>query len=192
MGSLTTEKQAVLPTATEPLPTPSNPRGYALLRSLEAAEAAMSDPNDRAAIKAATDELRCALQPAERREIAGHVEALACFHPRSTRSDREAGMYVQGWLADLAHLPADIIDAACVEWRRNACPFMPKPGELLTIAEPILRHRKRLYERGERLLNAPRKPSAAARPVEPSRDPAIAEGLAELARSVGRERDMAK
>ena len=106
MGSLTTQTLAALPTATEPLPTPSNPRGYALLRNLKAAEAAMTDPNDRAAIQSATKELRAALRPAEKREIAGHVEALACFHPRSTRSDREAEMYVQGWLADLAHLPA--------------------------------------------------------------------------------------
>lgn len=142
----------------------------------------MADPNDRAAIQQATADLRSALRPADRRDIAGHVEALACFHPRSTRSEREAEMYVNGWLADLAHLPADIIEAACVEWRRNDCPFMPKPGELLAIAEPILRHRERLAKRGERLL-AEAESAPKPRKPEPSNtgpDPEVAAGLADL------------
>lgn len=131
----------------------------------------------------ATADLRCALRPASKMQIAGHIEALSCFHPRPARNDAEAAMWVNGWLADLAHIPDDVLDAACVTWRRNDNAFMPKPGQLLAIAEPIIKYREALARRGERLI-ADHGRKHVARPAKPepvtAPDPDVIKGFDDI------------
>ena len=61
--------------------------------------------------------------------------------------DLRAGI-AEDWLEDLAHLPEDVIDAACAGWRRAENKFAPTPGHLLAIANPILVVRRFLAQQG--------------------------------------------
>jgi len=142
-----------LPSADEPLPNSENQRGLTLLRNWTVATEAMNDPNDRARIIAVTDELRRSLEPADARTIAAHLESLAVMYPQQGRMDADDRIRARAWLADLAEYPADVIEAACVAWRRSDTPFMPSPGQLIAKIKPIVSHRKRLFKRGEDLQN---------------------------------------
>lgn len=149
-----------LPSADEPLPNSANQRGLTLLRSWTAALQAMNDPNDRAAMQAAGDELRRSLEPAEPRAIAAMIEALAIMYPQQGRTDADDKIRARAWLEDLADYPADAIKAACTEWRRSDTSWMPTPGQLIAKIEPIVSHRRRLLQRAEDLQDESKRKSA--------------------------------
>jgi hypothetical protein len=100
-------------------------------------------------------------------EIAEMVDRLAWHYPRTARPAAARRSIAEDWIADLAHLPADIIDAACASWRRAPNVFAPTPGHLLALATPILDARRfwaRLAaqlageaERGETTETAPQR-----------------------------------
>lgn len=72
--------------------------------------------------------------------------ALLSHFPLRPMSDSERASVARDWLIDLSPLPADIIAAACQEWRRGANAFAPNPGQLLGLAKPVLDAR-RFYHR---------------------------------------------
>jgi hypothetical protein len=86
--------------------------------------------------------LSASLTPAKPSEIASLIEDLAWHYPRQDRPDGARKSLARDWLRDVGHLPADIIDAACTAWRRDANSFAPTPGHILTLAAPILQARK--------------------------------------------------
>lgn len=97
---------------------------------------------------AATDELRRSLEPAEPQAIAALIEGLSILYPQQGRTDSDDRVRARAWLEDLAEYPADAIQAGCVAWRRSDTAWMPTPGQLIAKIEPIVTHRRRLYQRG--------------------------------------------
>jgi hypothetical protein len=89
------------------------------------------------------------------------VDRLAWHYPRTARPANARRAVAEDWLADLAHLPADIIDAACAAWRRAPNIYAPTPGQLLAIANPILEAR-RFWARHAAQLAAEGEPGDAA------------------------------
>lgn len=145
-------RPAALPTVENPLPNSEKPRGLALLMNLNAAEAAMADPNDQAALATVRDELFASLTPATQKQIAGHIEALAVMYPQQARTDADHTVWVRAWYADLADYPADVIEAGCVAWRRSDERFMPTPGQLRKKMDRIVSFRRILHKRAEKLF----------------------------------------
>lgn len=174
---------AARPTAADPLPDSENPRGLALLRSWEAAEKAMADPNDRRAMEQAGADLRASLRPAEAAEIATLIESLSVMYPQQSRTEADDRMRAKAWIADLAEYPADAIEAACIEWRRSDTPWMPTPGQLIAKIEPIVSHRRTLLKRAEKLFDEPA-PKVEGPKEAPEMDERVADGLSQLAESL--------
>lgn len=88
------------------------------------------------------DALEASLRPAPRDEVAVMLIALLSHFPVRPMSDSERAAVARDWLIDLSPLPADIIAAACQEWRRGANAFAPNPGQLLGLAKPVLDARR--------------------------------------------------
>lgn len=104
------------------------------------------------ALKAFRDTAEKSLIPADKREIAGHIERLTVHYWAKVLDDNAMRLYVQDWLADVGHLPADILAAACARWRQGDKAFMPTPGQLLALAAPIHSFRAALHKRAADLL----------------------------------------
>lgn len=92
------------------------------------------------------------------------VDRLAWHYPRTARPAAARRSVAEDWLADLAHLPADIIDAACAAWRRAPHDYAPTPGHLLALATPILEAR-RFWARLATQLAAEAEPGGATQSV---------------------------
>jgi hypothetical protein len=99
-------------------------------------------PEERAELARAAAALSTSLSPATPGEIAEMIDRLAWHYPRTARPAAARRTIAEDWIADLAHLPADIIDAACAAWRRAPNDFAPTPGHLLALATPILEARR--------------------------------------------------
>lgn len=80
------------------------------------------------------------------------IERLANHYHAQPRDEVASRFYAEDWLSDVAHIPADIIEAACVAWRRSDNRFMPSPGQLLAHAELILKYRRFYADRADRML----------------------------------------
>lgn len=158
------DPEAEKPTATNPVPILAATPGMKLLRKLgyQDARDAMTDHEPHALITQAAAGLAASLIPASPNDIAEMIRRLAWHYPQPPRTAQAQRAIAEDWLADLAHLPADIIDAACSQWRRAPNVYAPNPGQLLALADPIWRHRRALAERAERLLEL------SAAPVTPA------------------------
>lgn len=185
MTALATAHRHALPTADKPLPMLAARPSYQLLtRPLEEGIQAARDPSVLKEVEALREDIICSLSPATPHDAIMEIEALATHHPMQPRDDAANAIWARDWLADLADVPLDILTAACGEWRRNASPWMPKPGQLLALINPILSHRKALKRRctaiiAEREQNK-RAPSGDA-PTRPEKQAGIQTGLADLA-----------
>lgn len=190
MPSALAAPRTPLPTATEPLPTFAAQPCFALLRKpLADTEEAMQVEATRRAMVELREGISRLLTPATAEEVIVHIERLALHHPPlKAMTDSEAEMWVQDWLADLAEVPADILAAACAEWRRGGSSWMPKPGQLLDLAKPILRHRRALFDRCRMLLGEREQaPLQIEREVNVPRDERVKKsfrGLADALRGV--------
>tara|TARA_R110002073_G_scaffold303806_1_gene472266 strand:+ start:4355 stop:4861 length:507 start_codon:yes stop_codon:yes gene_type:complete len=153
------------PAATNPVPSLAAMPGMKLLRMLAYQEAgrAMTDPENRAMIAQAAAGLAASLSPANPNEIAQLIRRLAWHYPQPPRLAAAQRAIAEDWLADMAHLPADIIDAACAQWRRAANEYAPTPGQLLALANPIWEQRRTLAIRAERFLEIPAAPATSRR-----------------------------
>lgn len=132
------------PSAANPLPTIGATPGMQLLRKqiMHGPKRPQLAPEEQADLVRAAAALSTSLSPASPSEIAEMVDRLAWHYPRTTRPAAARRSVAEDWLADLAHLPADIIDAACAAWRRAPHDYAPTPGHLLALATPILEARR--------------------------------------------------
>lgn len=96
--------------------------------------------------------LSASLIPATPAEIGRMVNGLLWHYPRPDRPEAAEESVVLDWVRDLAHLPVDIIDAACTAWRRAPNSYAPTPGHLLEIARPILVARQFWHRMAEKEL----------------------------------------
>ena len=145
--------QGTRPTPNLPIPTVSLTLGGELLGlPIVELQEAMRNPDNRQAVQDARLAVCKLLEPARPPQIAGHMARLANHYHATPRGEAAAECYAEDWLEDLAHLPDDIIEAACVHWRRGANKFMCSPGELLAHANEILKWRKFYADRAESVL----------------------------------------
>ena len=132
------------PSAANPLPTIGGTPGMQLLRKqiMHGPKRPQLPPEEQADLARAAAALSTSLSPANPSEIAEMVDRLAWHYPRTARPEKARRAVAEDWLSDLAHLPADIIDAACAAWRRAPNDYAPTPGHLLALATPILEARR--------------------------------------------------
>ena len=84
------------------------------------------------------------------------ITRLIGHYPQHTLADDIRAGIAEDWLEDLAHLPEDVIDAACAGWRRAENKFAPTPGQLLAIANPIVTIRRFLAQQGAQITGLPK------------------------------------
>lgn len=116
------------------------------------------------------------------------LESLSVMYPQQDRTEADDRIRARAWMTDLADYPADVIEAACVQWRRKDTPWMPTPGQLIALMDPIVKHRERLKRRADDLFAQsqpdPRRSRPKPEPVEQTPDPRIAAELDKLTASL--------
>lgn len=98
------------------------------------------------------DELQDSLRPASRTEIVRHVGALSLHYPQPDLPEAAHATRWDDWLSDFAEVPADILEAACRDWRRSAERFAPSPGQLLEKVKWIA-YRKSMLTRAQMAIS---------------------------------------
>ncbi len=146
----------MLPTVERPVPAVEGTDGLRLLRRLmreAVTKKVRLEPAEAEMLKNLLDEAERSLHPARPAQIAELVQALSWHYPSRGALSPEANASVaKDWLRDLGHLPEDILDAACSNWRRGPNSYAPMPGHLLAIADPILNARRLLRDFARRYL----------------------------------------
>ena len=143
-----------LPTVTESLPTLDGTRGWKLSRmpSAELEPLIKSDTQEAQALADFAFQAERLMAPASKTEIAGRIEALTVHYWTKALDPASAKIYVQDWLSDVGHLPPDILESACAQWRRSDKAFMPTPGQFLAVANPIYENRQFFIKRSKGVL----------------------------------------
>ncbi|WP_068316567.1 hypothetical protein [Aliiruegeria sabulilitoris] len=139
------------PTAANPLPRSGNAPGMKLLRGWmrRTLNERVRDPipaAERADMVAIERALSASLSTATTSELRQAVTGLLNHYPARPLSENAAAAVLEDWITDLRSYPADIILAACQQWRREPNTFAPTPGHIIELAEPIMRVRQ-LYLR---------------------------------------------
>ena len=144
-----------LPTVTSPLPQAEGMLGLTL--STKSRDAAMAEiagnPQALSALRDFLDHAEAMMVPAAVKQIAGHIERLTLHYWTKPLDSASMRLYVRDWIDDVGHLPVDVLASACAQWRRGANAFMPTPGQLLALADPILRYRRALAQRAASLID---------------------------------------
>jgi len=99
--------------------------------------------------------LLSSLAPARPERAANLITRLIGHYPQQPLPEEVRKAVAEDWLEDLAHLPEDIIDAACAGWRRAENRFAPTPGHILAIANPILASRRFLAQHATQMAGLP-------------------------------------
>ena len=120
-------------------------------------------PEEIALIQPVTKLLAASLVPAKPARAAQLITRLIGHYPQQAIADDIRAGIAEDWLEDLAHLPEDVIDAACAGWRRAENKFAPTPGQFLAIANPIVTIRRFLAHQGAQIAGLPQ--AKAAQPV---------------------------
>jgi hypothetical protein len=143
------------PTTVDPLPTLSDRAGLSLLQrliGLDARDRRKLAAENRDVLELFRTQVTAALVPADPGRIVDMVGALFLHYPARSLSDKAAASVATDWIADLGAMPDDIVEAACVTWRRGQNQYAPTPGHLLEIARPIQTMRTFLLSQTTRLL----------------------------------------
>jgi len=145
------------PSTTNPLPAIAALPGTPLLKKLigHGPRKPTPTPDEIALIQPVTKLLAASLAPAKPARAAQLITRLIGHYPQQAQSDDIRAGIAEDWLEDLAHLPEDVIDAACAGWRRAANKFAPTPGQLLAIANPIVTIRRFLAQQGAQITGLP-------------------------------------
>jgi len=140
--------QPAMPTAISPLsPLADQPLWPLLMRPRNEVMIHLGTQEAQGQGRALMAEMDRLSMPARPDEIALLVERLASHYPASPRDEVGDRMVAEDWMEDLAEFPADILKAACAQYRRSTARFMATPGQILALAEPILASRKIVTER---------------------------------------------
>lgn len=156
------EPPAEKPSAANPLPATTAMPGTPLLRRLIAQGRRRSTPTPEEVelIRPVATLLLASLAPARPERAANLITRLIGHYPQQPLPEEVRKAVAEDWLEDLAHLPEDIIDAACAGWRRAENRFAPTPGHILAIANPILASRRFLAHHAAQMTGLP-EPGAA-------------------------------
>jgi len=153
------------PSTTNPLPAIAAMPGTPLLKKLigHGPRRPTPTPEEIALIQPVTKLLAASLTPAKPARAAQLITRLIGHYPQQALADDIRAGIAEDLLEDLAHLPEDVIDAACAGWRRAENKFAPTPGQVLAIANPIVTIRRFLAQQGARISSLPE--PTAAQPV---------------------------
>jgi hypothetical protein len=153
------------PNATNPLPAIAAMPGTPLLKKLigQGPRRPTPTPDEVALVLPVAKLLAAALAPAKPARAAQLIARLVGHYPQQAMADDIRAGIAEDWLEDLAHLPEDVIDAACAGWRRAENKFAPTPGQFLAIANPIVTIRRFLAQQGAQITGLPE--AKAAQPV---------------------------
>ncbi|KZK84941.1 hypothetical protein PsAD13_01475 [Pseudovibrio sp. Ad13] len=66
------------------------------------------------------------------------VGQLLNHYPQKRLSPEAITQLIEDWIQDLGGYPTDVIFATCQAWRRSCKTIAPTPGQLITLAEPIM------------------------------------------------------
>ena len=141
------------PSTTNPLPAIAAMPGTPLLKKLigHGPRRPTPTPEEIALIQPVTKLLAASLVPAKPARAAQLITRLIGHYPQQAMADDIRAGIAEDWLEDLAHLPEDVIDAACAGWRRAENKFAPTPGQFLAIANPIVTIRRFLAQQGAQI-----------------------------------------
>lgn len=147
---------AQIPTVKEPWPDLAGKRGLQLLRqqigeAVRGRPVKMPDPEAQMA-RAMIGIIEDSMVPAKPADTARLVEAVMWHYPPVRRPENALASVAQDWLRDLGHLPRDLVDGACTNWRRGTNAFAPAPGHLLEYANPIWQQRLHLLQMARRYI----------------------------------------
>lgn len=122
-----------LPSADNPAPSLAcEPLHWRLSAGVAREAAATMGPGDLPALRAYIAEAERVNRPAREEEIAAHVERLRLHYPATANMGETAqALAWEDWFSDLGDVPPDVIEAACVAWRRSDARFAPSPGQLM-------------------------------------------------------------
>lgn len=83
--------------------------------------------------------LQEALLPADPKHIFMHLTNLRVHFKGHSLSETESRILIQDYISDLSHLPLDLIELVCKEYRHDGnSQFFPKAGQLRTAANQHL------------------------------------------------------
>lgn len=146
------------PTARNPLPAYGSAPSMRLLQDLMRAghhqRPPVLGPKSMALLIEIEAALATGLVPASAGEMRDAMVALLSHYPARRMSSAERVSVARDWLVDLSGIPADIIAAACQEWRRGTNLYAPTPGQLLGIAQPVLAARRFYHQNAADRLKA--------------------------------------
>ena len=100
------------------------------------------DPETRRRLMAAERLLSRSVIPAEPEEVHDTVGRLLCHYPDRGVAPDLMPAVMRDWIDDLGRFPLDIVQAACLAWRRGDHAYAPAPGQIIALAEPIARMRE--------------------------------------------------
>lgn len=80
-----------------------------------------------------------------------HVGKLVLHYPQPSLPEGANASRWDDWFDDFADIPADILAAACRDWRRSDSRFSPSPGQLLALCVSI-RYRPMLAAKAARII----------------------------------------
>jgi len=124
--------------------------------------------NEYRELENAVRQLRQMMQPASAAEAGFELKRLSVWCPMGSRDVRDFKMMIHDALTDLAELPLDLLQKACVSYRNDPdprCDFFPRPVKLKTIVADDLRARRLTLYRLERLLEIANEPPKLPPPI---------------------------
>lgn len=148
---------ATAPMPSSPLP-PLSPPAWAesLWRSPEIEYRNQRYPAP-AVIEAEIGRIQLWLTPCPSDRILTLLSRLRLHCPMRDMSEDHARLVIEDYLADLATVPADLLETAVVTWRRRQ-KWFPSIAELLAACEPDWRRRRAYTLRLRRAADTPREP----------------------------------
>ncbi len=130
------------PSAKNPFPMFGREPGMRLLQQL-----IVSRPERRLAPRTAQEieeleqllsTLTQANAPGGSKPVSLAVGQLLNHYPQKRLSPEAITQLIEDWIQDLGTYPTDVIFATCQAWRRSSKTIAPTPGQLITLAEPIM------------------------------------------------------
>jgi hypothetical protein len=98
-------------------------------------------------------QLEIALEPASPREILALLAKLRLHFASSVMSEEEVALLLEDYLTDLAPYPSDLIEQACIEYRKDEKNlFFPKISQLLSLMNKHWYPRKFKLKKLKKLL----------------------------------------
>lgn len=98
-------------------------------------------------------QVELSLKPARPEEILGLLARLKLHYTTNYRSAEEFKYLLKDYLTDLAEYPKDILEIACINYRKNTDnQFFPKIGQLIKIMDQAWYPRKAKLTKLKKLL----------------------------------------